>query len=122
QYVRWADPKRNREINQVAILVKDLKTNPYSSRHIVSAWNVADLGDMALPPCHMMYQLYCGEGDEFTLEAGYDGYIDMHMYQRSVDVMLGLPFNIASYALLLDMLARSCNRMPRWLHTSFGDA
>lgn len=83
------------EIDQVADVVKKLRTNPTDRRMIISAWNVAELGNVALPPCHMMAQFFVEEGR-----------LSCSMYQRSVDTMLGLPFNIASYALLTHILAR----------------
>jgi thymidylate synthase len=84
-------------IDQIAELVHSLKTNPDSRRHIVSAWNVADLPDMALAPCHAMFQCYVANGK-----------LSLQVYQRSADVFLGVPFNIASYALLTHMLAQQC--------------
>lgn len=98
------------EIDQVAGLVEGLKQDPYGRRHILSAWNVGELDQMALPPCHVMSQYYVS-----------DGKLSCHMYQRSVDVFLGLPFNIASYALLTHMLAQVSNLVPHELVISTGD-
>jgi len=100
-----------RSIDQIAQLVQQLKVNPDSRRHIVSAWNVADLERMALPPCHLLFQFYVAEGR-----------LSCQLYQRSADVFLGVPFNIASYALLTLMLAQVTGYAPgEFIHT-FGDA
>ena len=85
-------------IDQIAELVDGLRQDPHSRRHIVSSWNVADLPDMALAPCHAMFQCY----------VSYDGKLSLQLYQRSADIFLGVPFNIASYALLTHMLAQQC--------------
>jgi thymidylate synthase len=91
--------------------VKSLKENPDSRRHIVSAWNVADIDNMALPPCHALFQFYVA-----------DGKLSCQLYQRSADLFLGVPFNIASYALLTMMLAQVCGyQYGEFIHT-FGDA
>lgn len=98
-------------IDQIARLVDGLKRNPDSRRHIVSAWNVADVEKMALPPCHCLFQFYVA-----------DGKLSCQLYQRSADVFLGVPFNIASYALLTLMLAQVTDLVPgEFIHT-FGDA
>ena len=99
------------EIDQVKELINGIKTNPYGRRHIISAWNVGELDDMALPPCHVMSQYYVSK----------DGKLSCHMYQRSVDVFLGLPFNIASYALLTHMIAQVCGLEVGELVISTGD-
>jgi thymidylate synthase len=92
-------------------LIDQIKNNPNSRRHIVSAWNVADVENMALPPCHTMFQFYVA-----------DGKLSCQLYQRSADVFLGVPFNIASYALLTLMVAQVCDLAPgEFIHT-FGDA
>lgn len=96
--------------DQIADLVSELKHHPNSRRHIVSAWNVGEIHYMALPPCHVMFQCYVQ-----------DGYLDMVMTQRSADVFLGLPFNIASYALLNSMLSHVTGLQPRWLKICIGD-
>ena len=97
--------------DQIMQLMKQLDEDPYSRRHLVSAWNVAELNEMALPPCHVFFQVNV-EGD----------FMDLNMYQRSADVFLGLPFNIASYAFLLSMICTVKGKTPRYLNISIGDA
>jgi len=110
QWRSWAAPD-GRVIDQITKLVEGLKTNPNSRRHIVSAWNPADVDDMALPPCHCLFQFFVA-----------DGKLSCQLYQRSADVFLGVPFNIASYALLTMMVAQVCGLKPgEFVHT-FGDA
>ena len=99
-------------INQVDAVIEGVKNNPQGRRHIVSAWNVGEIEEMALPPCHWAHQLYATNG----------GYLDMQVNQRSWDIGLGCPFNIAQYALLLHLYARATNRKPRYLNFSYGDA
>lgn len=98
--------------DQIENVIHAIKENPHSRRHIVSAWNVADLPSMALEPCHVMFQFYVSTG----------GKLSCHMYQRSADVFLGVPFNIASYALLTHMIAQVCGLGVGELVISFGDA
>jgi len=110
QWRSWATPD-GRVIDQIANLVENLKTNPNSRRHIVTAWNPADVDDMALPPCHCLFQFFVA-----------DGKLSCQLYQRSADVFLGVPFNIASYALLTVMVAKVVGLEPgEFVHT-FGDA
>jgi len=99
------------EVDQLANLIKGLTEDPNGRRHILSAWNVAELDQMALPPCHVMSQFYVNKNKELSC----------HMYQRSVDVFLGLPFNIASYALLTHLIAHHCNLKVGELVISTGD-
>ncbi|MFT3862266.1 thymidylate synthase [Micropruina sp.] len=94
QWRSWPAPE-GRHIDQLAAVIDAIRTNPDSRRHIVSAWNVADLGEMALPPCHALFQFYVA-----------DGRLSCQLYQRSADIFLGVPFNIASYALLTHMVAQ----------------
>ena len=110
QWRSW--PKANGEvIDQIARVIDTLKTNPTSRRMIVSAWNVADVEDMALPPCHTMFQFFVAEGK-----------LSCQLYQRSADTFLGVPFNIASYALLTMMIAKECGlELGDFVHT-LGDA
>ena len=97
--------------DQIKKLINDLKVNPDGRRHILSAWNVNELDKMALPPCHVMSQYYISNGT-----------ISCHMYQRSSDMFLGVPFNIASYALLLSILGNILDLKPKYFVHSFGDA
>jgi thymidylate synthase len=109
QWRSWPDGEGG-TIDQIAQLVDQLKNNPNSRRHIVSAWNVADVKDMALPPCHCLFQFFIA-----------DGKLSCQLYQRSADTFLGVPFNIASYALFTMMLAQVCDLKPgEFIHT-FGD-
>ena len=96
--------------DQIADIIKQIKTNPDSRRMIVSAWNVAELPEMALMPCHTIFQFYVA-----------DGKLNCQLYQRSADVFLGVPFNIASYALLTLMIAQVCDLAPGDFIHSFGD-
>ena len=98
-------------IDQLGNIINEIKTNPDSRRLIVTAWNVSDLDQMALPPCHMMYQFYV-----------INGRLDCQLHQRSADLAVGVPFNIASYALLMMMVAQECNLIPGILTHTFGDA
>jgi thymidylate synthase len=100
-----------KQIDQIKELIEGLKTNPNGRRHILSAWNVGELDQMALPPCHVMSQFYVSKNKELSC----------HMYQRSVDVYLGLPFNIASYALLTNLIAHVCGLKVGELVISTGD-
>ena len=115
QWRSWAAPD-GRVIDQIAKVVESLKTNPTSRRHIVSAWNPADVDDMALPPCHCLFQFYVAPNREGGAK------LSCQLYQRSADVFLGVPFNIASYALLTLMMAQVTRLEPgEFVHT-LGDA
>ena len=124
----WADPNGNlgpvygyqwrswptadgRKIDQISNLIAQIKKNPDSRRLIVSAWNVADVDQMALPPCHTIFQFYV-----------LNGRLSCQLYQRSADIFLGVPFNIASYALLTMMVAQVCDLKPGDFVHTFGDA
>ena len=110
QWRSWPTPD-GRHIDQIAQVVEQLKHNPDSRRIIVSAWNVADIERMALPPCHAFFQFYVAEGK-----------LSCQLYQRSADIFLGVPFNIASYALLTLMLAQVCDLQPGDFVHTLGDA
>ncbi|MFQ5469628.1 MAG: thymidylate synthase [Gammaproteobacteria bacterium] len=97
QWRSWPTPN-GQPIDQISKLIDQIKSNPDSRRHIVSAWNVAEVENMALPPCHLLFQFYVAEGR-----------LSCQLYQRSCDTFLGLPFNIASYALLTHMVAQQCD-------------
>ena len=114
QWRSWAAPD-GRTIDQIAELVEQLKTNPWSRRHVVSAWNPADVPNMALPPCHCLFQFFV----EPTADGGKR--LSLQLYQRSADVFLGVPFNIASYALFLHMVAQVVGMQPGDFVHSFGD-
>lgn len=101
-----------KEIDQVKQLIHGLKTDPNGRRHIISAWNIADFDNMALPPCHVLSQFYVNKNKELSC----------HMYQRSSDVFLGAPFNVASYALLTHMIAQVCGLGVGELIISMGDS
>ena len=117
QWRRWRKPlvRINKVVlqnhDQLLELIEGIKSDPYSRRHIISAWNPGELDMMALPPCHMMAQFYVSNGQ-----------LSCHMYQRSADMFLGVPFNIASYALFTHMIAQVCNLDVGELIISFGDA
>lgn len=111
-------------VDQISQVIHSIKTDPYSRRHIVSAWNVADIPDMALPPCHVMFQFYVSTQRSSAHIPAPDGarYLDLQLYQRSADLAVGVPFNIASYALLLSMVANECGLTPRYFIHTIGDA
>ena len=113
QWRRWEDIWHGRGyVDQISNLIEGIKTNPMSRRHIVSSWNVAELYQMALPPCHLLFQCYVSN----------DGCLDLQLTQRSGDLAIGIPFNISSYCLLLAMLAQEVNLVPRYFVHSIGDA
>lgn len=110
---QWRSWQTNdgKAVDQISQVVNLIKTNPDSRRMIVSAWNVGQIDEMALPPCHVLFQFYVA-----------DGKLSCQLYQRSADIFLGVPFNIASYALLTMMMAHVCNlKVGEFIHT-FGDA
>jgi thymidylate synthase len=127
QWRHWGDPWKpespgtnghelklssaSRGVDQMARVAESIKKNPHSRRHIVSAWNVGDLDKMALPPCHTMFQFYVHS----------DGRLSCQLYQRSADIFLGVPFNIASYALLTMMMAQVTGLKPGHFVHTFGD-
>jgi thymidylate synthase len=100
QWRSWPAPG-GKKIDQIANVIQQIKSKPESRRHIVSAWNPAEVDNMALPPCHALFQFYVA-----------DGKLSCQLYQRSADYFLGVPFNIASYALLLEMFAQQCDLVP----------
>lgn len=110
QWRSWPGPD-GRTYDQVAQVIEQIRRSPDSRRHIVSAWNVADVEDMKLPPCHVLFQFWVAEGELSCL-----------LFQRSGDVFLGVPFNIASYALLTSMVAKVCELRPGELILTLGDA
>ena len=110
QWRSWLAPD-GREIDQITQLIEQIKNNPSSRRLIVSAWNVGDIDKMKLPPCHLLFQFYVN-----------DGKLSCQLYQRSADVFLGVPFNIASYALLTMMVAQVTGLQPGDFVQTFGDA
>jgi thymidylate synthase len=110
QWRSWPSPD-GASVDQIAEVVESIRTRPDSRRHIVTAWNPSEIPKMKLPPCHALYQFYVA-----------DGRLSCQLYQRSADVFLGVPFNIASYALLTTMMAQVCSLAPgEFIHT-FGDA
>ena len=109
QWRSWPAPD-GRHIDQISAVIEQIKTDPDSRRHIVSAWNVADIDKMALAPCHALFQFYVAGGR-----------LSCHLYQRSADIFLGVPFNIASYALLSMMFAQVCDLQPGDFILTFGD-
>lgn len=110
QWRSWPDG-RGGTIDQIANVVNEIKTNPYSRRLMVTAWNPAEIQDMALPPCHCLFQFYVSNGK-----------LSCQLYQRSADIFLGVPFNIASYALLTMMMAQVCDLEPGDFVHTLGDA
>jgi thymidylate synthase len=112
QWRKWGASLGGQGIDQISALIEGIKKNPTSRRHIISAWNVADVPKMALPPCHVLFQFYVHT----------DGRLSCQLYQRSADIFLGVPFNIASYALLTLMIAQVCNLKPGDFVHTMGDA
>ncbi|BAQ10994.1 thymidylate synthase [Bacillus sp. OxB-1] len=111
QWRSWSAGEGGDTIDQIANVIESIKRNPDSRRHIVTAWNPAEVEDMALPPCHSLFQFYVA-----------DGKLSCQLYQRSADIFLGVPFNIASYALLIHLIAQECGLgVGEFVHT-LGDA
>jgi thymidylate synthase len=110
QWRSW-QTSNGQAIDQISQLIQNIKTNPDSRRLIVSAWNIGEIEKMALPPCHVLFQFYVAEGK-----------LSCQLYQRSADIFLGVPFNIASYALLTMMVAQVCQLKPGDFVHTFGDA
>ena len=111
QWRRWRKPFNGGYVDQLENLINNLKNNPHGRRHILTAWNPGELDEMVLPPCHMMVQFYVSNNNELSCQ----------MYQRSVDAFLGLPFNIASYALFTHMIAQVCGYRAKELIINMGD-
>jgi thymidylate synthase len=111
QWRRWEGPD-GRVIDQLKNVIDQIKRDPHSRRHVVSAWNVADIPQMALAPCHVMFQFYVSQS----------GKLSCQLYQRSADLFLGVPFNIASYAILTHMIAQVCGLKPGDFVHTLGDA
>lgn len=114
KFTQLCDSTITHTVDQIANLQKSLKEDPYSRRHIVSAWNVADLPEMALAPCHCLFQCFVREERGTRI-------LDLQLYQRSADIFLGVPFNLASYGILLYLLANHCGYTPGELITTYGD-
>jgi thymidylate synthase len=112
QWRDWGKTSQQGGIDQIQEVIEGIKNSPYSRRHIVSAWNVSDIESMALAPCHSLFQFYVHSDQSLSCQ----------LYQRSADVFLGVPFNIASYALLTMMIAQQTNLRPRELVHTMGDA
>lgn len=110
QWRSWGTPDGGK-VDQISQLIEQIKTNPDSRRLMVCAWNVGEIDKMALPPCHVLFQFYVNNGE-----------ISLQLYQRSADVFLGVPFNIASYTLLLMMVAQVCGLKPKEFIHTLGDA
>lgn len=110
QWTDWRTPEGN-SINQIENVIAQLKNDPFSRRHIVCTWNPGEIHRMALPPCHALFQFYVNEHRELSCQ----------LYQRSADLFLGVPFNIASYAILTMMIAQVCNLKPKEFVHTFGD-
>ncbi len=111
QWRHWGSDGKDGGIDQIRAAIELIKKDPFSRRILVSAWNVADLPKMRLPPCHLLFQFYVSKGR-----------LDCQLYQRSADIALGVPFNIASYALLTTMMAKECGLSPGIFVHTLGDA
>ncbi len=118
QWRSWPTPDGG-HVDQIARVIESIRTNPDSRRHIVSAWNVAEVDQMALPPCHTMFQFYVRPN---RTDPAAVSFLDCQLYQRSADIFLGVPFNIASYALLTMMVAQLTDLVPGHFVHTLGDA
>ena len=116
QWREWYDYPKDRKIDQLQRCIDGIKNDPFSRRHIVSAWNPAELEEMCLPPCHVLFQFHV-----IPNKMGQPKHLSLSLYQRSCDVFLGVPYNIASYSLLLSMVAEQTNLEPKEFIHSMGD-
>ena len=116
QWRHWFDCPKAREIDQLQNCIDGIKNDPFSRRHIVTAWNPAELDNMCLPPCHVLFQFHV-----YPNRINEPEHLSLSMYQRSCDVFLGVPFNIASYSLLLSMVAKVTGLKPLYFTHSMGD-
>jgi thymidylate synthase len=118
---KWTGTSCNNEVirqtDQIRSVIHDLKTNPWGRRHVVSAWNVSQLDEMSLPPCHLLFQLYVSPD-----EMDRPHWLDLSWYQRSADICLGVPFNWIGYGVICQLIARECGLIPRFLIHTIGDA
>ena len=110
QWTDWRKPN-GESLNQINNVIQQIKSDPHSRRHLVVAWNPGEVDQMALPPCHALFQFYVNNNNELSCQ----------LYQRSADIFLGVPFNVASYAILTMMIAQVCGLKPKEFIHSFGD-
>jgi thymidylate synthase len=120
---QWRDWRgaNDKTVDQIGEVISQIKSNPSSRRLIVSAWNPAEIGTMALPPCHLLFQFYVSAGGTDSSSGEHAGELSCQLYQRSADLFLGVPFNIASYSLLTMMIAQVCQLKPGDFVHTFGD-
>jgi thymidylate synthase len=117
QWRHWGKSVDSPGVDQIAQAIETIKKDPNSRRIIVSAWNVTDIPQMKLPPCHALFQFYVQDDPRSSAR-----HLDCQLYQRSADIALGVPFNVASYALLMSMVAQECGLTPRYFVHTLGDA